>query len=93
MLKPIQVWALPQYRLYLKYADGIEGEVDLSHMAGKGVFALWNEAGRFEDVSIGPSGEIRWGEQIDLCPDALYLMITGQPPEAVFPNIGQRSNA
>lgn len=43
MVKPIQVKALPNYKLWLKYADGVEGEVDLAHLAGKGVFALWND--------------------------------------------------
>ena len=26
-----------------------------------------------------------WGDQIDLCPDSLYLRATGKKPEDVFP--------
>ena len=36
MLKPVEVKALPKYRLWIEYDDGVSGEVDLSDMAGKG---------------------------------------------------------
>ena len=87
MLKPVDVKPLPGYKLWLKYGDGVEGEVDLSHLAGKGVFRLWDDPGAFEKVAIGGSGEIRWGEQVDLCADALYLQLTGKSLEDVFPNL------
>jgi hypothetical protein len=59
MKKPIDVKPLDHYRLWLRFSDGVEGIVDLSEFAGKGVFALWNDYAEFEKVSIGPSGEIR----------------------------------
>ena len=31
------------------------------------------------------SRELVWGGQVDLCPDALYLKVTGKEPEDVFP--------
>lgn len=85
MLKPVQVNALPNYRLWLRYSDGIEGEVDLSHLAGKGPFSRWKEEGFFRQVRIGEGGAIAWGSDIDLCPDALYLRLTGKTPEQIFP--------
>ena len=85
--KPTEVKPLEGYRLWIKYSDGVEGVVDLSDLAGKGVFALWNDYGEFQKVHIGPSGEIAWGEEIDLCPDALYLRITGKKPEDLFPKL------
>ena len=51
----------------------------------KGVFALWNDYREFQKVHIGPSGEIAWNEEIDICPDAVYLKITGKRPEDLFP--------
>lgn len=87
MFKVEDVKPLPGYKLRLRYCDGAEGLVDLSHLAGKGVFAAWKRAEAFEAVSIGSSGEIRWGESIDLCPDALYMQLTGKFPEEVFPNL------
>jgi hypothetical protein len=87
MFKPVTVTPLPGYKLHLRYTDGVEGVVDLSHLVGKGVFSAWNDASVFESVRLGPSGEIQWSDKVDLCPDALYLEITGKAPEEVFPNL------
>lgn len=84
---PIEVEPFENYRLRVKYSDGVEGIVDLSDLAGKGVFALWNDYREFQKVYIGPSGEIAWSDQVDLCPDAIYLKITGKQPEDIFPKL------
>ena len=87
MLTPVEVKALDNYRLWVKYSDGVEGIVDLSNFAGEGVFALWNDYQEFQKVYIGPGGEIAWSDQIDMCPDAIYLQIMGQNPEDLFPKL------
>jgi hypothetical protein len=91
MLKLIHAEPLPGYRLRLRYADGVTGDVDLSHLVGKGVFRLWNDLDAFGRVSIGTAGEVRWSDEVDLCADALYLEITGQQPDEVFPRLGKAS--
>ena len=85
MCKIVKVKALQGYRLELEFDDRTAGTVDLSDLAGKGVFAQWRDRGAFEQVRIGSSGELAWGDWIDLCPDALYLKVTGKRPEDVFP--------
>jgi len=85
MPKPLKVKPLPNYRLWLRYDDGIEGEVDLSDLAGKGVFKAWDSANVFETVHIGEFGEIAWDGDIDLCPDSIYLRLTGKSAEDIFP--------
>ncbi len=87
MFKPVQVKALSNYGLWIQYSDGVEGTVDLKHLVGKGIFGQWNDVRAFEGVYIGRDGQIAWSEAIDLCPDALYLKITGKTPEQVFPNL------
>jgi hypothetical protein len=87
MFKLLEVEPRAGYRLRLRYADGVAGEVDLSHLAGKGVFRLWNNPQAFERVSIGSCGEVRWSDEVALCADALYLEVTGKSPEEVFPNL------
>jgi hypothetical protein len=87
MFKPVKVKALDGYKLWIEYADGVKGEVNLAHLAGKGVFALWNDYKAFQNVYIGESGEIAWSDEVDLCPDALYLQLTGKTPEEVFPKL------
>ena len=89
MHKVTAVKVLEDYRLNLVFADGKSGTVNLSHLVGKGIFALWNDYCAFREVRIGASGELAWGEEIDLCPDALYLQATGQKPEDIFPSLRQ----
>lgn len=84
MPRLLEVKPLKGYRLWLKYEDGIEGVVDLSDLVGKGVFALWKNEERFQQVQIGDGGELVWSDEVDVCPDALYLQITGKQPEEVF---------
>ena len=78
MLRAVEVKALPNYRLWVRFEDGVVGEVDLSEDVGKGVFALWNDLDEFSKVTLGSSGEPCWGDNIDLCPDAIYMQITGK---------------
>ena len=77
--------ALAGYRIDLSFADGTKGIADLSSLAGQGVFALWNDYAEFLNVSIGDTGELIWSDRIDLCPDSLYLKVTGKEPADVFP--------
>ena len=85
------VKVLPEYRLELQFDDGVCGSVDLSEAVGKGVFALCRDPLAFDQVRIGSSGELVWGDRIDLCPDALYLKVTGKKPEDIFPTLRDQS--
>jgi hypothetical protein len=94
MRKIINAKAAANYRLELRFDDGAAGFVDLSELAGKGVFALWEEPGAFERVRIGSAGELVWDDRIDLCPDSLYLQLTGRKLEEVFPDLrGETTHA
>lgn len=87
MYRISKVKVLTRYKLHLTYNDGTEGTVNLSHLVGKGVFKLWKDYEQFRTVSIGSSGELIWGDKVDLCPDALYMQITGKGPEELFPSL------
>lgn len=91
MIKPIEVCALPNYRIYVKFSDGVEGEVDLSDLVGKGVLETWRDPHFFQQVHIGAGRRIQWSGEIALCPDALYMRVTGKTPEEVFPQLVQES--
>jgi len=86
VLKPVAVKALAGYKIWIKYEDGVEGEINLSDLAGRGIFKIWQEPGVFEKVTIGKSGAVKWSDDVELCPDALYLKLTGKQPEEIFPN-------
>ena len=89
MHKITNVTVLQEYKVKLEYADDTQGIVDLSYLVGKGVFSLWNDYEAFQNVKIGSSGELIWGDQVDLCPDSLYLKITHQKPEELFSNLNR----
>ena len=85
--RPLEVNARPQFRIWIRYSDGAEGEVDLSHLAGRGVFVLWDSPEEFEKVHIGPGNAISWSDQVELCPDSVYMRLTGKSPEELFPRL------
>ena len=89
MRRICKVKPLEGYRLELEFDDGVRGIVDLSHLAGKGVFGLWADSRAFERVQIGSFGELFWDDKIDLCPDSLYLKLTGKTPAELFPALNQ----
>ena len=45
MIQPTEVHPRAGYRIWLRYSDGVAGEIDLSHLVGKGVFKIWDEPG------------------------------------------------
>jgi Protein of unknown function (DUF2442) len=92
MFRIIEAKPLPGFHLWLRFADGVTGEADLSDIAGKGVFRRWNTPGEFEKVQVGRSGDVNWGDDLDLCPDALYLEVTGLKPEDCFPNLAKATD-
>jgi hypothetical protein len=83
--RPVEVRALPNYRIWLRYDDGVQGEIDLSQWKGRGVFAAWDDPNFFQAVRLAPHGAVEWRDEIDLCPDALYMQLTGKSPEEMFP--------
>lgn len=82
-----KVKPLPGYRLEVGFVDGVCGVVDLSDYAGVGVFKAWLKPGCFEQVAITNDGALAWTGDLDLCPDAIYLRLTGKAPEDIFPSL------
>ena len=91
-MKISKVKTLPDYRLDLEFDDGVRGIVDVSRKRRQRCLCPVGAIPFvFEQVSIGSSGELVWGERIDLCPDALYLKVTGKKPEDLFPALRNQS--
>jgi len=93
MFEPLEVEALSEYRIWIRYANGEEGEVDLSHLAGQGVFKLWEDKKEWKNVRIAEDGAIRWSEDVEICPDATYLRLTGKSPDKAFPKLKSTARA
>lgn len=87
MKKIVALQPLPGYRLQVRFDDGIEGTVNLSAKVGVGVFALWQDPAAFSRVRIGEFGGPVWSDEVDLCPDTLWLEVTGRAPAELYPLI------
>ncbi len=89
---PVELRTLEPYRIWLRHDDGVEGQVDLSDVAGRGVLLPGRNPDSFlgsgsSRVRIAPDGSIAWGDDFDLdiCSDALYMDITGLAVEDMLP--------
>lgn len=70
----IAVKARPGFKVWVRFEDGVEGEADLSDLAGRGVFKRWTEnPSEFGEASVDPeSGTVTWPGGLDVAPDRLY---------------------
>ena len=84
MLKDI-VEARPagEYKVYLRFEDGVEGEIDLSKLIEfKGVFAPLRDVREIANVRVDAEhGTVSWPNGADLDPAVLYSLLTGNPIE------------
>lgn len=68
------VHVLGDYRLAVRFVDGTEGEVDVSHLVlsdGAGVFEALRDPAVFNRVGL-EHGSVVWPGELDLAPDAMY---------------------
>ena len=68
LVQPVAVRALEGCRIWLRYEDGVEGEVDLSHMLDSELFQNWKDRAGFESVHKDER-DVSWGEEIGLPSD------------------------
>lgn len=86
LIWPVHVEARDGLAIWIEYDDGEQGLVDLSHMADGSAFAGWSDRTYFETVHINEEiRAIEWGDDLQLCPDSLYLNLTGRSWEEVWP--------
>ena len=59
------------YQVWLKFADGFEGNVDLKPFLGKGIASELLMDQEFKILSIEPGGGLEWHNGYDICPNYL----------------------
>lgn len=72
-----QVKALPNFRLRVRFLDGLKGTVDMSamvHSPDAGVFRVLADPALFKQVFVD-LGAVTWPGELDLAPDAMYAEI------------------
>ncbi|MCK9173164.1 MAG: DUF2442 domain-containing protein [Desulfuromonas sp.] len=72
-----QVDVLPDYRLFVRFLDGLEGYVNMKSFLFSdqaGVFADLRDPDRFTQAAL-VYGAVTWPGDLDLAPDAMYDQI------------------
>src|SRR5438132_1370772 len=70
----VETRVLPRHRLYVRFEDGTEGEVDAAPMilgARAGVFKALRDPAEFAKAFV-EDGAVTWPGELDLAPDAMY---------------------
>ena len=73
----VEVKPLENLSLFVRFADGLAGEVRFTSEHLTGVFTPLNDPAFFKQVYLG-RGAVAWPGQIDLAPDAMYQEIKGK---------------
>jgi hypothetical protein len=72
----VELCALPDYRLFQRFADGTEGCVEMRELIFSdhaGVFISLRDPEVFSQVSIDPDfGSVSWANGLDIAPDASH---------------------
>ena len=77
MLKKLkEVRILENYRVFLRFDDGVEGEMNFSSKPLTGVYEPWQDYNYFLRGHIGEYGDLVWDNQVDFSADSLWLQIT-----------------
>jgi hypothetical protein len=82
MLKDIvEARAIGNHRLYLRFEDGVAGEIDLGRLIDfKGIFEPLQRPEELAKVRVDSEiGTVCWPNGADLDPDVLYAELTGMP--------------
>ena len=93
MLKDVvEVRPLGDYRVHLRFEDGVEGDIDLGDVIEfKGIFAPLRDSEEFAKFRIHPElGTLVWPNGADLDPDVLYARISGMTIDLAAPLTGRR---
>jgi hypothetical protein len=73
MNKIIEVKTLQNKKLFVKYSDGLEGQISLDKLTTREQYSDLQNINHFEDVKIDEkSGDVIINGNIELCKNAMY---------------------
>jgi len=73
----VEVKAEPGHRLFVRFADGTSGKVQLNLSELSGVLSFLRDPLFFERAFVD-HGAVAWPGDIDLAPDAMYQQVVKQ---------------
>ena len=80
-IRVVEAIPLQKYRVWVRFADGVEGEDDLAHLADKGVFHSWDVPGVWEGMRVARH-RLVWkpahsASHIDVSNESMYMRVAG----------------
>ena len=77
-VRAVKVKSEGKYKILIKYSDKTSGVIDLSHLAGKGVFKEWGKTDIFDKVHLDfETNAVKWNDTLELDSFSLYLNLKG----------------
>jgi hypothetical protein len=73
----VEVKPEPEYRLFVRFKDGLAGRIQLRPEELTGALAPLLDVQFFEQVFVD-YGAVAWPGEIDLAPDAMYTQVASQ---------------
>ena len=84
MSRVVECRAEQGYQLWVRFEDGVEGNVYLGNLLEISAFHLWREADEFFKVSVDTDiATVTWEGGIRLDPDVLYQDVVSRRGEEV----------
>ena len=79
MIDPISVKPTDDFKLLVKYSDGLEGEFNCKNLLRHEGFEILIDKNEFAKVYIDEkSKDICWSEDLSMCKNALYRILEVQ---------------
>ena len=79
-MKAVELKALPHYKLFLSFDDGVCGTIDLSSMVEKGIFQGLKDEASFNKVYL-TGYSIAWSGELEIDLLSVYAELAKRKPE------------
>ena len=74
MYETTAIKVLDNYKIWVKFNDGVEKVVDILPFLNKGIAKVLLDRKKFSDVKIDSGGGIYWPNGYDFCPNYLRTL-------------------
>ena len=85
LVQPTLVEARDNWQIWVEYSDGVSGVIDLADVADEPSFSKWQDPEFWRSVRIADYRAIVWSDDIELCPDSIYMELTGKSLDEIYP--------
>lgn len=83
-MKAVEVFALPEYKLQVRFEDEVAGIIDLKPLVQKGIFTVLQNERLFAEVKFNQLA-IFWSEELEIDLLNVYLELSGKSLDELFP--------